>query len=200
MNYLGLEFLELEAKDQTILDELINYLIDNPSCFIDVNKILRQYSLNQKKVESYFKLLEVKNLGKRIYMYPVSDLQLISHFKFLFFEYEIFSQRKKYYRPDQEGALLEQFFFSSLKTQDPIYLFRTVDGIEIDFIIKKHDELICIEIKKDQFIYAGDFKSLHFFDQKYPEIKKQLFVLHNGTRDQNEGKVQVIPLSKYLNS
>ena len=115
MNYLGLEFLELEAKDQTILDELINYLIDNPSCFIDVNKILRQYSLNQKKVESYFNLLEEKKLGKRIYMYPASDLQLISHFKFLFFEYDIFSQRKKYYRPDQEGALLEQFFFLFIK-------------------------------------------------------------------------------------
>jgi predicted AAA+ superfamily ATPase len=200
MNYLNLEILDLDFKDHMILDELINYLIDNPSCFIDINKILRQHSLSQKKVNSLFQLLEKHNIGKRVFMLKIPGLELISHFKFLFFNFTIFDQRKNQYRPDQEGALLEQYFFTKTYQSNEIFLFRTIDGMEIDFILKNNDELICIEIKKDQFIYAGDFKSLHFFDQKFPQIKKQLYVLHNGTRDQNEGKVQVIPLAKYLNS
>jgi len=203
MNHLNFLATNIDSKDQTILDELINYLIENPSCFIDINKILRQHSLSHKKIESYFKILEDAEIGKRIFMFPISGIDLISHFKFYFFSNEIFKSRNKFYRPDQDGALLEQYFYSRLKANSnfqllEIYLFRTVDGVEIDFIIKNQSILECIEIKKDQFIYAGDFKSLHFFDQKFPQLDKELYVLHNGIRDQKEGKVQVIPMAKYL--
>jgi hypothetical protein len=189
----------MESIENKILEELIEYLILNPSIFIDIKKILRNYSLNQKKILDLFKHLEELKIGRCIYPFshPELSIQLTNHFKFYFFDYDkYFNPDFNKWRQDQKGALLEQYFFSKIadKNIDHIYLFRTKDHQEIDFIIHKNNlKYLCIEIKKDQFIYAGDLSGLHYFDKIFLK-EKELFVLHSGTRNNSEGKIKIMPM------
>ncbi len=195
-------FLDQDEEDQLLLVELIQYLIKNPSSFIDMNKLLRKKCLSQKKILHLFEILENKKIGKRVFSFTHKNfsIELLGHFKFYFFELDTFFKgHESFLRNDQGGAFLEQYFFSKIYSSTlEIFHFRTQDSeaIEVDFILKTHTNFfVGIEIKKDQFIYAGDLKGLHFFDQHFPQ-KKELFVLHSGIRDTKEGIIHVLPMNK----
>lgn len=186
-------------EDVVLLLELIHYLRMNPSAFIDLNKILRKQSLTQKKLTTLFDILEKEKIGKRVYNFshPELTIEMIKHFKFYFFDYEYnFITNKPDLRTDQSGALLEQVFYSKICSLNyNVYFFRSQDQIEIDFILTKNNQdFIAVEIKKDQFIYAGDLQGLHYFDKIF-SLKKELMVFHNGSRDTLEGKVKIKPMN-----
>lgn len=188
----------LPTDERIILEELLDYLYKNPSSFIDPHKILRHRGFTTKKILSLFDVLEREKIGKRIYPFPLEshEIKLINYFKFYFFDSSFIAANEQNYRPDQKGALLEQSFFSRICQLDlTINTFRTVESIEVDFIIQKKGdpELWAIEIKKDQFIYAADLAGLHFFD-KAVLGKKNLIVAHAGTRDNFEGKIHITPI------
>lgn len=195
-------FNQFPTEDREILIELVEYLLKNPSIFIDPHKLLRNRGLTTKKILTLFEILESEKLGTRIY--PFEDfnhnLKLIPHFKFYFFNNDFFFEKNHEFRPDQKGALLEQEFFSRIYEDSfKIYTFRTTDSVEVDFIIQtsKNDPLWAIEIKKDQFIYAADLAGLHFFDKNI-EAHKRLIVAHTGTRNNVEGKIQVMPINEVI--
>lgn len=185
--------------DEKLLTDLINYLIKNPSIFIDTKKILRYSNLSQQKINSLFAELEKRQIGQRIYSFAeaIPNIELINHFKFYFYDYEkYFINTIPDLRLDQKGALLEQYFFSEIAHQNhiQIYTFRTTDQIEIDFILKtKMNKYFAVEIKKDQFIYAGDLQGLHFFNKHFAQ-DLNLLVLHTGSRDNYEGVIQITPI------
>jgi predicted AAA+ superfamily ATPase len=101
-------------------------------------------------------------------------------------------------RQDQEGAAIEQYFYSEIYKNSNIFIstFRTKNNLEVDFILTLPDKtLMAIELKKDQFIYAADLQGLHFFDKQLP-VNKKLFVFHSGTRENDEGKIAIMPIDK----
>lgn len=193
---------QFPAEDREILLELIDYLAKNPSIFIDPQKILRHRGLSSKKILSLFDFLEKEKIGKKIYPFQSfnMDIKLIPYFKFYFFDDELFKSQPTLFRPDQKGALLEQEFFSRIYEDNLIInTFRTIDSIEVDFIVQKPNSktLWAFEIKKDQFIYAADLAGLHYFD-KHITGEKSLIVAHCGSRNNYEGKIHVMPTDEAI--
>jgi predicted AAA+ superfamily ATPase len=188
----------LSNDDQNLLTKFKEYLLKNPSIFIDTQKISRNFQTTPKKITQLLLELENTQMGERVYQFKSEHLKtnLIPHFKFYFYDYQLFTNGLYQYRPEQDGPLFEQYFFSKMRkyTQAPIATFRTLENIEIDFILELKDKLICFEIKKDQFIYAGDLAGLHYFDKIFTG-PKDLYVLHNGTRNNLEGKVAIMPMN-----
>lgn len=194
--------LESTFKDEPAILLILNYLAKNPSNLIDIKKLSRTYSLSITKLEKIFTSLEINNIGRRIYQF--SKLQesfiLPNLFKFYFYDFELWKKVfDLQFRADQEGALIEQSFFNKINELDnfTIEFFRTNDGLEIDFIIYNQNDLFCIELKKDQFIYASDLEALLIFDEKF-KYNQKLLVLHNGIRDNSEGKIKIRPMDKWI--
>ena len=188
-------------EERFLYTKILTFLLSAPSIFIDKQKFARQFNLSSVKFDQFFDRLEALSVGERVYQYPTESLILnpIEHFKFYFYDFDLFNNQV--FRMDQEGSLLEQKFFSYFRQKSDLFLFtyRTKESLEIDFIIQREDGSIdLIEIKKDQFIYAGDFGNMLSFDKEIIK-QKNLFVLHNGERDKKEGKIFVIPLNKYIN-
>ena len=192
--------------DFPILEQLLDYLILNPSTFFDSKKFSRTTAYPQNKIFKLINFLENQNIGQCIYPFknPHLNLEIIPYFKFYFLDYaKVLNFSKLSLRRDQEGAKLEQEFIEKVIGLNlfKISTFRLTyenEDIEVDFILESNTSFFAIEIKKDQFIYASDLFGLHFFDKHFP-LEKDLFVLHHGQRDNKEGKINILPIEKGLN-
>ena len=85
-----------------------------------------------------------------------------------------------------KGAIFETFVFSELlkavkysTVPSEIFFYRTQDGKEIDFIIKRGERIIAIEIKFSKTVSKADFK--HIVDLKAC-LQKDItgFVIYTG--------------------
>jgi predicted AAA+ superfamily ATPase len=200
MNYIDI-FTDETDQDQQYLTELLYILVTHPGILIDPKKIMRKRSLSPTKVNELILRLEEKyKLGKIIK--PFSDPRIkddiVTYSKFYFYNNNLLAGID--FRPDQEGALLEQFFFQKIKNNNlEIYYFRTKKGVEIDFVIKEFNgKIYLFEIKKDQFIYSHDLLPLLYLKDQLQDSNLLSFILHYGIRDQIDSGVRVAPIEKII--
>lgn len=192
-----MEFIQNSSHPKE-LSELYHYLRERPASLVDFKKIQRHIGTNLKIIHDLFQELSEKNIGTLLLPFSHTNFKTpqTHHAKF-YFNDESFLLDESVYRKDQSGALFEQMFYIKIrKLVKDIWFMRTMDGIEVDFIIKTNqDSFLALELQKDQFIYAADLQGLHFFNNAFPEVKK-LIVLHMGTRDNSEGSVLIMPYEK----
>lgn len=200
MNYFDI-FADESDQDQKYLSELLNILVTHPGILIDPKKIMRKYSISPSKVNELILLLEKKyQLGKIIPPFYDPDIkdELVHYFKFYFYSNDLLLNF--HFRQDQEGALLEQFFFQKIKNCNlEFFYFRTKGGVEVDFVIKDSSgDLYLFEIKKDQFIYSHDLLPLLYLKDQLKSANISSYILHNGIRDQVDSGVRVAPIEKII--
>lgn len=104
------------------------------------------------------------------------------------------------------GALLENLVLAQLmawrETRSPrpdILTWRTVSGLEVDFVIEAPGRWIPVEVKAATRVHASDARGVEAFVSEYPEEAPFGVVLHTGEEAAMlSGKTAALPLSRFL--
>lgn len=203
MRILIMEFTFIDqSHNPKAFASLFAYLQNHPGIIIDSKKIQRLLGISSREVKKIYQELESFNVGAFIHSFSHKNFSITQtpHYKFYFAD-ESYLLPKTSYRPDQAGNLFEQAVYLELRKKAKLLWFmRTLDGIEVDFIVQTPDDkFIALELQIDQYIYAADLQGLHFFQRSFNH-DCELMVLHRGTRDNCEGNVKICPYQKALAS
>lgn len=141
----------------------------------NLSNIARDTGVPRQTVTTYFDILVDTLLGNWLPAWtPRAKVKEISHPKFYFFDCGVLRATQKLLREnasnEERGFLFETFIFNELNAYisyqncgGELFYWRTPDDLEIDFIWKRGNTIVAIEIKssshwKDDF--NNGFKSL----------------------------------------
>ena len=214
----------LESYIQTYLKEEISQegLTRNLSAFarfletasfsqgsvLNTSNIAREAAIERKVVENYFNILEDLLVGYKIPVFTKkSKRRLVAHPKFYFFDtgvYRTLRPMGPLDMPEQtEGVALETLFFQNLLAVNDslhlgyqLYYYRTLTGIEVDFIAYGNRGIRAFEVKKTGKNSQALLKGLKYFQDQYKEAK--CFFLYQGKRKMREGNIEIIPIETAL--
>ncbi len=171
---------------------------------LNKSNIAREIGIKQRTIVNYFDILEDLLIS---YYLPVftkkAKRQTIQHPKFYFFDVGVFrSIRPKGILDSEseiEGPALETLFFQIAKALNEyydleyqFYYWRTLAGIEVDFILYGPNSFLAFEIKRKNSISKFDLKSLKSFKEDYPESK--LFMIYGGNKRLFIDDIEIIPM------
>jgi predicted AAA+ superfamily ATPase len=175
---------------------------------LNMSEIAREASINRKVIVDYFQILEDLLLAERIPVFSKrAKRKLIAHSKFYYFDVGVY----RAIRPrgpldsveEAEGAACETLVYQEIQAinhyfnfQYQLYFWRTVDKIEVDFILYGPKGIIAIEVKRSDKIDQKDLRGLKAFGEDYPEAK--LFLFYGGKKREYIGNIQLIPLEEAL--
>lgn len=131
----------------------------------------------------------------------------ISHPKFYYFDVGVYRMLRPMGPFDSlemaEGASLESLVFQELQAINSyfefkyeLYFWRTVDKLEIDFILYGPKGLIAIEVKRSKKVYLDDLKALKAFSADYPIAK--LYLFYGGNERLYFNDIEAIPIAEAL--
>lgn len=175
---------------------------------VNITEIAREASIERKTVEEYFQILEDLLLGTRIPIFTKrAKRKLISHPKFYYFDvgvYRAIRPMGPFDSPEEaEGPAMESLVFQELQAINSyfdfkyeIFFWRTVDKLEIDFILYGPKGLIAIEVKRSKKIHSDDLRALKAFQADYPIAK--LYIFYGGNQRLYFDSIEAIPLSEAL--
>jgi uncharacterized protein len=175
---------------------------------LNMSEIAREASISQKNVSNYFDILEDLLIGYRLPIFKKrAKRQTVQHPKFYYFDVGVYQTlRPKGFLDSQSetnGAGLETLFLQSLRAINDyyeydyqLYYWRTVAGVEVDFVIHGPRGFFAFEIKASRNVSRSDAKWLRAFAQDYPEAK--LFLIYYGERKYHFDGVAVMPMTTIL--
>ncbi|MES2199086.1 MAG: AAA family ATPase [Chlamydiota bacterium] len=175
---------------------------------LNVTEIAREVAIERKTVEDYFQILEDLLLASRISVFTKkAKRKMVTHQKFYYFDVGVYRALRPmgpFDTPEEaEGPALESLAFQELQAINSyydlgydIYFWRTVDKLEIDFILYGPKGLIAIEIKRSKKINADDLKALKAFQSDYPMVKSYIF--YGGDQTLYFDGIEAIPMEKAL--
>jgi len=157
---------------------------------VNYSEIAREVAVDRQIIQNYFNILKDLLLS---YSLPVftkrAKRRLITSEKFYFFDAGVYhSLRPKGLLdiPSEiAGAALETLFYQSLlalidyyRLDYKVYYWRTVSGVEIDFVVYGQHALIAFEIKHNKHVTSKMLHGLRHFKEDYPMTK--LYMLYLG--------------------
>jgi uncharacterized protein len=175
---------------------------------LNYSEIARELSLNRLMVASYFDILEDLLLAKRIDVFTKrAKRKTVAHQKFYFFDtgvYRVLRPSGLLDTPEEgDGAALETLFFQSLSAINDylemgykIHFWRTLTGVEVDFVLYGPRGLHAFEVKRSSAVTGKSLFGLKSFKTDYPEAKLHLIYL--GNLREYHGEVEVIPFEDAL--
>lgn len=175
---------------------------------LNMSEIARESGIKTTTVISYFDLLEDMLIAYRIPVFTKrAKRRLLAHPKFYFFDAGIYQHLRPKSILDSAseiaGAALETIVLQDLIAVNDycdlkyrIYYWRTVSGLEVDFIMLGTKRLLAIEVKHSTRVSLHDTKSLKAFKEDYPEA--DLFLLYLGSQKQSLQDVSVLPVTEFL--
>lgn len=175
---------------------------------LNVSQVARECMVERKTVEGYLKVLEDLLLCFTINIFSKrAKRKLISHSKFYFFDTGVFRHLRPKGPLDRlseiDGQALEGLVAQTLRVwmhyrnkNNTLYYWRTINGLEVDFIVYGEDGLYAIEVKNARNIYHVDLKGLEAFKKDYPEA--QCTLLYRGVERLQKGDVVCIPVEEFL--
>lgn len=175
---------------------------------LNVTEIARETSIERKTVEDYFQITEDLLLAHRIPVFTKrAKRKMVSHTKFYYFDVGVYRTLRPmgpFDSPEEaEGPALESLVFQELQAINSyfelgyeIYFWRTVDQLEVDFVLYGQKGLVGIEIKRSKKIYPDDLKALCAFQADYPSAK--LYLFYGGDQRLYFEKIEAIPITEAL--
>jgi predicted AAA+ superfamily ATPase len=175
---------------------------------LNMSAIARETSTSQKNVSNYFDILDDLLLGYRLPIFNKrAKRQTVQHPKFYYFDVGIYQTiRPKGFSDTQaefDGAALESIFLQSLRAINDyyeldyqIYYWRTIAGVEVDFIIHGPKGFFAFEIKRSKNVSRSDIKGLLSFQQNYPDAT--LYLIYGGDIKYHFDDIEVIPMRDAL--
>lgn len=175
---------------------------------LNVSEVARECMVERKTVEGYLKVLDDLLLCFTIPVFSKrAKRKLISHNKIYYFDTGVFRQLRPKgpldKQEEMEGQALEGLVAQSIRAwiqyrnrNDRLYFWRTVSGVEVDFVIYGEDGLYAIEVKNSSVIHPGDMKGLIAFKEDYPEA--ECILLYRGNQRLKIESVLCIPVEEFL--
>ena len=175
---------------------------------VNTTEIAREVSIERKTVEDYFQITEDLLLATRVPVFTKkAKRKTITHSKFYYFDVGIYRSLRPmgpFDRPEEaEGPALESLVFQEIQAINSyfnfgyeIYFWRTVDKLEIDFILYGKNGIVGIEVKRSTKINSDDLKSLKIFQSDYPIAK--LYLFYGGTQRLYFDQIEAIPITEAL--
>ncbi len=175
---------------------------------LNVSQVAKDSQIERKTVENYFRILEDLLIAYRIPIFSKkAKRKLVKHEKFYYFDVGVFKTLRPTGPLDIEeeinGPALETLFLQELKAINDyrglnysLYYWRSVSGLEVDFILYGEKGLIAIEIKSKTNINSHDLRGLKTFSQDYPTAKCFLFCAKK--RREYHGNINLIPIEEAL--
>jgi len=130
--------------------------------FLDFSKLANRAKVNRSAARRFFQILEDSLVCDRLDAFDgeaTKDLRLVRHSKFYLFDVGITNALLNNYNAslDRRGLLCEHLFFNQLKNtahcfdcKPRISHFRTVGGLEVDFLIELNGRRIAVEVKSSE--------------------------------------------------
>jgi uncharacterized protein len=175
---------------------------------VNMSEIARETGISQKNISAYFSILDDLLIAYRLPIFSNrAKRQTIKHPKFYYFDVGVYqSVRPRGFTDTQaeiDGAALETLFLQSVRAINDYYeldyqlcYWRTVTGIEVDFIIYGEKGFFAFEIKRASTVSVHDAKGLLSFYQDYPEAK--LYLIYGGAQKYFFDDVEVLPMTEAL--
>lgn len=175
---------------------------------LNISSVSRECSVARKVVEQYFMILQDLLLA---YLIPPftkkAKRRLVQHPKFYFFDpgvYRVLRPRGPLDSSSEiDGPALETLFLHELNaTKDylsldgHIYYWRTVTGLEVDFIYYGEDNLCAFEIKRETKPRSESLRGLKAFLKDYPAA--QAYFFYGGNRRLKEDGIDILPFAENL--
>jgi predicted AAA+ superfamily ATPase len=169
-----------ELRDIDNFIRFFNVLAPRSANILNKSNIANKTKLNASTIDNYLSLLEkvyqihllkpyYENIGKTFIKSPkvyLTDSGILSHILGIRDEKDLENSRYK-------GDIYETFVFAELlkhitysQNIMEFFYYRTQDKKEIDFIIKKQDKILAIEIKSSYSIKQSDFKHIIDFQNR----------------------------------
>lgn len=175
---------------------------------LNSSEIAREIAIERKTVEEYFQITEDLLLASRIPVFTKkAKRKTVTHMKFYYFDVGVYRTLRPmgpFDSPETaEGPALESLVFQELQAINhyfefkyDIYFWRTVDQLEIDFILYGPKGLIGIEVKRSKKITSDDLKPLKAFQTDYPTAK--LYIFYGGNQRLYFDQIEAIPIVEAL--
>lgn len=171
---------------------------------INLTNIAREVGVKQGVIASYFEILEDLLIAVRIPVFTKrAQRQLVQHPKFYYFDAGVYQQlRPKGLLDAPEeigGAAFETLFLQHLRAvidyyrlDLTIYFWRTVSGVEVDFVAYGEQGLFAFELKNRKHIDNKDFSGLRAFKEDYPMA--QCYLIYGGDHKEKHGDIMALPM------
>ena len=201
-----------ELRDIDNFIRFFNILAPRSANILNKSNIAKDSKLNSMTVDNYLSLLEkvyqihllkpyYENIGKSFIKSPkvyLTDSGISSHVLNISSVEELEHSRYK-------GDIYETFVFAELlkhlnysENVMELFYYRTTDKKEIDFIVKKGEKILAIEVKSAKSVKKEDFK--HIIDFQERSTKDILgIVFYSGEKVVGFGeKLFAVPLAFLL--
>jgi len=169
-----------ELRDIDNFIRFFNVLAPRSANILNKSNIANDTKLNAATIDNYISLLEkvyqihllkpyYENIGKTFIKSPkiyLTDSGISSHILGIRDEKDLENSRYK-------GDIYETFVFAELlkhitysQNIMELFYYRTQDKKEIDFIIKREDKILAIEVKSSYSVKQSDFKHIIDFQNR----------------------------------
>jgi len=163
-----------KIKEVKKFNNLLECLAEQAGQLVNLNELSNTLNISRQTIENYLFILENTYIVKLIHPFYKNIRSELTKMPKIYFEdsgiLNILKNKKLSFKFD--GALFENSIYNCLRKEfnvRDIYFWRTQNKQEVDFIIKKEQCLIPIEIKLN---YNAKFmKSLIYFGQTYKTKK-----------------------------
>lgn len=156
---------------------------------INATSIAEEVMVNRKVVEHYFSIVEDLLLGVKLPAFTKrAKRRIVQKPKFYFFDTGVYRNLRETgpLDTDQEigGLALENLFLQNLRAINDslhlgyrFYYYKTVSGVEVDFIAYGPKGFHAFEIKSNKNVISRHLRGLRAFEKIYPEATLHLFYL-----------------------
>lgn len=175
---------------------------------VNVSEIAREVQVERKTVEEYFQITEDLLLATRLPVFTKrAKRKMVTHSKFYYFDVGVYRRLRPmgpFDSPEEaEGPALESLVFQELQAVNhyfdlkyEMYFWRTVNQLEVDFILYGPKGLVGIEVKRSKKIQAEDLRALQAFQEDYPQSK--LYLFYGGSQRLYFNAIEAIPVAEAL--
>lgn len=177
-------------------------------CQLNISNIAREVGVSRKIVAGYFEILEDLLIAVQLPCFNKrAQRKLVEHPKFYYFDAGVFRQlRPKGLLDAPEeigGAAIETLFLQHLRAAIDygrldltIYFWRTITGLEIDFVLYGEKGLFAFELKSRSYIERKDLSALRAFKTDYPMA--QCYLVYGGDHIEKYDEITVLPITHAL--
>jgi predicted AAA+ superfamily ATPase len=171
---------------------------------LNVSNVANEAMIDRKVAENYFTILEDLLIASRLPVFTKrAQRATITHPKFYFFDTGVYRQirpKGPLDSPEEiDGACVETLVYQELLAINEYYelgyglfFWKTVDQVEVDFILYGAKGLIAIEVKRAKKFSPADLRGLEAFEREYPIAK--LFFFYGGNERKRHGNIEIVPL------
>lgn len=147
---------------------------------INATAIAREVGVDRQVIQNYFSILHDLLLSHTLPAFTKrAKRKLIATEKFYFFDAGVYQQLRPKglldIASEVAGAGLETLFYQSVialiaygRLDYQPYYWRTISGVEVDFVLYGSTTLLAFEIKHSQVIHSSMLTGLKHFQQDYP--------------------------------